>query len=157
MRFEVVILNNNLDVIIKNGTIINGHSLVSEKADIGMKGERIVKVQSKVDNNAAREIDASGLVVSPGFIDMHSHSDYIMPLIGSADSFVRQGITTTVVGMCGSSIAPIHPDRKKEFKEELAVFMPPFKDIEIPWNTFGEYLTDMERTPFASESPARAT
>jgi len=149
MKVEVVMLNEGLDVVIKNGTIICGHSLVSENRDIGLKDGRIIKVQSGIDDNTGREIDASGLVVSPGFIDMHSHSDYIMPLVGSADSFVRQGITTTVVGMCGSSIAPIHPERKKAFREELALFMPPLKDIEIPWNTFGEYLDEMDRTLFA--------
>jgi len=97
MKVEVVMLNEGLDVVIKNGTIICGHSLVSENRDIGLKDGRIIKVQSGIDDNTGREIDASGLVVSPGFIDMHSHSDYIMPLVGSADSFVRQGITTTVV------------------------------------------------------------
>jgi len=149
VKDEVVILNERFDVVIKNGTIISGHSLASQKGDIGLKDGRISKVQSRIDDSAVREIDASSFIVSPGFIDMHSHSDYIMPLVGSADSFVRQGITTTVVGMCGSSIAPIHPEKKNEFKEELGLFVPPLKDIEIPWNTFGEYLDEMNRTPFA--------
>ena len=90
-------------------------------------------------------IDARGLIVSPGFIDMHSHSDFMIPATGSADSFVRQGITTSVVGMCGSSLAPINPAIHHEFVKELVKSTPLLSDVEISWNTYDEYLEEMEQ------------
>ncbi|MGY5876012.1 MAG: D-aminoacylase [Candidatus Thorarchaeota archaeon] len=142
-------MGKQIDIHIKNGTAIDGDQHLGSSVDIGVKDGRIVEVEPEIESKAEKVVNAKGLVVTPGFIDMHSHSDYIMPLVSSADSFVRQGITTTVVGMCGSGLAPINPARREAFLDQLVKFMPPLKDVAISWNTFGEYLDEMERTQFA--------
>lgn len=131
------------DVVIRNGIVVDGAEHTGTHADVGIRDGRIISVGAGLPDSAARVIDAKGLVVAPGFIDMHSHSDFIIPVTGSADSFVRQGITTAVVGMCGSSLAPIGPLRRKEFLEEMAKFTPQLDVTKISWNTFGEYLDAM--------------
>ncbi len=142
-------MGDQIDIHIKNGKVIDGDKHLGSAVDIGIKDGRIVTVESEIEAKAEKVVDAKNLIVTPGFIDMHSHSDYIMPIVGSADAFVRQGITTTVVGMCGLSLAPINQDNREVFVGELVKFMPPLRDVEISWNTFGEYLDEMERTQFA--------
>ncbi|MBK8879445.1 MAG: hypothetical protein IPN74_13120 [Haliscomenobacter sp.] len=84
------------DLIIRNGQIFEGSAGASlQKADIGVKGEKIVRVAPGIKGKAAREIDASGLVVSPGFIDLHAHLEPL-PLDPQAQSHVRQGVTTAL-------------------------------------------------------------
>ncbi|MHA1903152.1 MAG: N-acyl-D-amino-acid deacylase family protein [Candidatus Thorarchaeota archaeon] len=138
-------MQDRYDLLIKNGFIVDGTGGSIFRADIGVVDGKIAEVKDSIDKSAIMVIDASGLHVSPGFIDTHSHTDDILPFESSVDSFVQQGITTCVVGMCGASIAPINPDKIEEFKLELGKFMPPFKEYDIPWRTFGEYLDEMER------------
>ncbi|MHA2085582.1 MAG: N-acyl-D-amino-acid deacylase family protein, partial [Candidatus Thorarchaeota archaeon] len=133
------------DILIKNGFIVDGTGGPIYRADIAIVGGKIADVKDTIDESAAMIVDASEMHISPGFIDTHSHTDDILPFESSVDSFVQQGITTCVVGMCGGSIAPINPDKVDEFKFELGKFMPPFKEYDIPWRTFGEYLDEMER------------
>lgn len=131
------------DIVIKNGRIIDGTGNPWYSSAIGIKNGKIAKIGLKITGE--KEIDATNLVVCPGFIDMHSHTDYILPFFTRMESFVHQGITTCVVGMCGSSLAPIHPEKKEVFKESLSHFIPFFKDFEFRWCTFGEYLDEMEK------------
>jgi N-acyl-D-amino-acid deacylase len=133
------------DILIKNGFIVDGTGGPIYRADIAIVGGKIADMKDTIDESAAMIVDASEMHISPGFIDTHSHTDDILPFESSVDSFVQQGITTCVVGMCGGSIAPINPDKVDEFKFELGKFMPPFKEYDIPWRTFGEYLDEMER------------
>lgn len=133
------------DILIKNGLVIDGDQHCNSAVDIGIKNGKIKSVQSNLQSNAVVVIDAENLTVTPGFIDMHSHSDFMIPVVGSADSFVRQGITTSVVGMCGSSLAPINPLKRDEFVKEIINSQPLLEDAQIPWNTYDEYLDEMER------------
>lgn len=119
------------DIVIKNGTVVDGVDHTKSRADIAIPNGEIVSVRTDIAGSAARVLDAKDHIVAPGFIDMHSHSDFIIRITGSADSFVRQGITTTVVGMCGSSLAQIGPLKRDAFLEEIAKFTPQLKDIEI--------------------------
>ncbi len=93
------------DFLIKNGTVIDGGGAPPEKLDIAVTGSKIVKTGK--DLGAAREtIDASGLTVTPGFIDSHSHSDSAVLTFPGHTEKIQQGITTAVAGMCGGSAAP---------------------------------------------------
>ncbi|MCK5529571.1 MAG: D-aminoacylase, partial [Kiritimatiellae bacterium] len=96
-----------LDIKISGGSVLDGTGSEAMLTDIGIRGERIVAVGdlSKVD--ADYEVDASGKVVCPGFIDVHSHSDTYLILEPSAHSKLFQGVTTEVVGNCGASAAPL--------------------------------------------------
>ena len=107
----------NFDIIIKNGKIINGTGNPWYYGEIGIKEGKIVKISSKIKTDALKVIDAKGLVVCPGFIDIHSHTDWILPVSRTQESTLYQGVTTSVVGMCGDGRAPIPEGREEEFKK----------------------------------------
>ncbi|MBD3255650.1 MAG: amidohydrolase family protein [Candidatus Lokiarchaeota archaeon] len=138
-----------MDILIKNAKIIDGCGNPWFRAEIGISDGKISKIASKINADAKKIIDAKEMIVCPGFIDVHSHTDFIFPFYSRADSFVQQGITTCVVGMCGQGLAPIHPNRVDEFRKSMGEIVPVFKEIDIKWNTFSEYIKEMvkRRTP----------
>jgi N-acyl-D-amino-acid deacylase len=93
------------DLVIRGGRLVDGTGNPWSYADIGVRGDRIVSIGRVPGGVSNREIDAGGLVVAPGFIDMHSHSDWVLLEDGDAQSKVRQGVTTEVLGE-GSSAGP---------------------------------------------------
>jgi N-acyl-D-aspartate/D-glutamate deacylase len=93
------------DLLVRNGRIVDGTGNPWFKGDVALRKDRIVAVGRKLHGAAAREINASGLVIAPGFIDMHSHSDWVLLEDGNAQSKIRQGVTTEVIGE-GSSAGP---------------------------------------------------
>ena len=97
------------DVLIKNGTVYDGSLEPPARLDIGIRGERIVKVAASIGGAAARVIDAAGMIVTPGFIDLHTHVDDGMyfPENRACLNFLLQGVTTVAVGQCGTSAWPI--------------------------------------------------
>ena len=95
------------DTLIKHGTIIDGTGKLRYDADLGITGGRIAAISKLEKVEAGQVIDASGLVVSPGFIDMHSHSDVTLLDDPCGDSKAHQGVTTEVSGNCGYSPFPI--------------------------------------------------
>ena len=99
------------DTLIRNGTVVDGTGKPRYMADLGITGGRIEAVGSLQETEAARTIDATGHVVAPGFIDMHSHSDRSLLDDPCAESKVHQGVTTEVVGNCASSPFPSSGDR----------------------------------------------
>jgi N-acyl-D-amino-acid deacylase len=90
------------DLLVRGGTVADGTSTEPRPADVGIRGGRIARVGALSDARADRVIDAAGLVVAPGFIDVHTHADDLAERPG-ADNFVRMGLTTIVAGNCGSS------------------------------------------------------
>ena len=97
------------DTLIANGTVIDGTGRLRYDADVGITGGKIAAIGSLEDSEAARVIDATGLVVAPGFIDMHSHSDLSLIDDPGGESKVHQGVTTEVTGNCGESPFPVGP------------------------------------------------
>ena len=124
-------------LLIRNGTVVDGSGAPARAADVAVEGDRIAAVGPNLAGEAARVIDAKGLMVAPGFIDIHSHSDLVYDKCPAAESKVRQGVTTEVVGMCSFSPAPVAPGRA-ELVQEWAGGIG--GRIPITWNTFGEYL-----------------
>ena len=88
------------DLVIKNGTVIDGTGVPGIKADIGILNGKIAKIGNILEN-ADTTIDATGLVVSPGFIDSHSHADHKVFYFPEQREKLEQGITTSVAGQCG--------------------------------------------------------
>lgn len=131
------------DVIIKNAYVIEGTGSPRFEADIGIEESKIVKIGDLKNEEAAHMIDATGLVASPGFIDMHSHSDYTLLINPKAESKIRQGITTEVIGNCGSSAAPLN----EIIKEEVMKAMPILEEsgLRLDWSTMKEYLDRLEK------------
>jgi len=128
------------DILIKNGMVVDGTGEPRYRADIAIEGDRIINIGLVEDAEADITIDASGYIVTPGFVDMHSHSDFSLPVLPTADSYVHQGITTVVIGQCGSSPAPLLERTRKLVLERTAVPLP-----WDEWSTFGSYLDYYER------------
>lgn len=138
-----------LDHLIKNGQIVDGSGGVPFIGDIGIAGDEIVFVRRTAGDNAdhgqggapeARHtIDAAGLTVTPGFIDIHCHSDAVLFHANKNPQRLWQGFTTEVIGNCGMSLAPIN---KKNLHLLQRYCDPHFSHMPIPydWSSFGEYL-----------------
>lgn len=122
------------DVVLRGGKIVDGSGNPWYHGDVAIRGERIVAV-GRVPGKGKREIDATGLIVAPGFIDMHSHSDYLLLENGDAQSKIRQGVTTEVLGE-GQSAGPY----LGKLKPESA------RGKTIKWTTLGGYFDELERS-----------
>jgi N-acyl-D-amino-acid deacylase len=126
-------------IVISGGTVIDGTGAEPVAADVAVADGRIVDIGSDIATGEAETVDATGLVVAPGFIDIKTHSDWTLPLMPQAESKIRQGVTTEVIGHCGYSCAPALPGKV----EALAEYLSP----SAPWLTFREtsfadYLTN---------------
>ena len=141
-----------LDVLIRNGLVVDGTGNPWFRADIGIKDGRIVKVSRVISEEADRVINADGLIVAPGFIDLHNHSD-IIEMTGSillnrtAENLVMQGITTIVTGNCGYSAAPLSESLRKKLKERIAKAVKAgiiSESVEIDWLTMREWMSRVE-------------
>ncbi len=100
------------DILIRGGTVIDGSGRLGERADVAIEGGRIAKLGPDLPRDAERIVDAGGLTVTPGFIDIKTHSGFHVPLINpKAESKVRQGITTETYRPCGFSCAPVLPGK----------------------------------------------
>jgi len=152
-----------LDLIIKNGILVDGTGNPWIKSDVGVQGEKIVRIGDLYRVQAEKVIDAKGFVVSPGFFDIHAHTDYQVLSYPSAKSRIAQGITTDVSGNCGFSVGPygkkwqidwwvankpkdekgeniwvaLWPEAEKILEDELG--------IKHSWRTVGEYLSLVEK------------
>ena len=127
------------DIIIGGGKVINGTGGPWFKADIGIKDGQIAVIGDLTEAEAGKTIDASGLVVSPGFIDAHSHSDSALLANAKAESKIRQGVTTEVIGQCGSSAAPLSEKERAKADDFLSDW-----GVECTWLTMGEYIEALE-------------
>ncbi len=127
------------DLLIKNGTLLDGTGAKEIRADIGICGERIEAIGDLSKAEAGQTIDATEKTVCPGFIDVHSHSDAYLLIEPRASSKVFQGITTEVCGNCGASVAPRLGDAKlpSDWQD---------KPFPGPWSTVAEYRHLFEQT-----------
>jgi N-acyl-D-aspartate/D-glutamate deacylase len=124
------------DLLIRNGKIVDGTGNPWFYSDLAIRGNKIVALGKIPAKKARREIDAKGLIVAPGFIDMHSHSDYLLLEDGNAQSKIRQGVTTEVLGE-DSSPGP--------FQGKLAGKQFSVRGKKEKWTTLGGYFDLVER------------
>ncbi len=137
-----------LDVLIKGGTIVDGSGQPARKGDIGIRDGRIAAIGT-ITEAARQTIDAKGRVVSPGFVDVHTHYDAQAFWDGTLSPSPYHGVTTVVAGNCGFSIAPLSKEAGPYLMKMLArVEGMPLESLEkgVPWDwqTFGEYLDRLE-------------
>ncbi|NOY08110.1 MAG: D-aminoacylase [Spirochaetes bacterium] len=133
-----------LDLIIKKGLIVDGKGKKAYHADIGIQGEKIKKIGNLTSFSSRKYIDAEGLTVAPGFIDMHSHSDLGFLSSPFTEPKIMQGITTEVVGNCGMSLAPVEKTKLALLKKYLAPFQGGIVELPWDWKSFGEYLNHLQ-------------
>jgi N-acyl-D-amino-acid deacylase len=124
-------------LLLRGGTVVDGTGAPGRAADVAIEGDRIAAVGPKLAGEAARTIDATGQVVAPGFIDAHSHSDLFYFGVPSAESKVRQGVTTEVVGMCSFSQAPLRADQREVIQGWAGGIG---ANLDLRWETFAQYL-----------------
>ncbi len=117
------------DLVIQGGTLVDGSGGRAWQADVAVQGDRIAAIGDLSSASRKRTIDAKGLVVAPGFIDMHNHSDDSLLDEPKCESMIRQGVTTMVLGE-GASQGPVRPDGRKSAS---------------PWTTLGGYFDYVEK------------
>jgi N-acyl-D-amino-acid deacylase len=132
------------DLLISNGTLIDGTGAPARRADVAIAGGRIVEV-GELSGAARRTIDAHGLVVAPGFIDPHTHYDAQICWDGAATPSSWHGVTSVVMGNCGVGIAPCRPQTREIAMRDLVnVEAIPFEVLEAgitwDWETFPQYM-----------------
>jgi N-acyl-D-amino-acid deacylase len=117
-------IDETFDVVIKNGTLVDGIKNETTRADIGIIGEYIKKIGNLQNATGKTVIDATGRIVSPGFIDIHTHTDIEILINRKAESKIRQGVTTELGGNCGGSPFPMKqplPDYERSLAEEANI------------------------------------
>jgi N-acyl-D-aspartate/D-glutamate deacylase len=132
------------DVVIRNGLVVDGTGAPGRLADVAVQDGRIVAI-GEVSESGAQEIDAQGLVVAPGFVDVHTHFDAQVFWDTTLSPSPLHGVTTVISGNCGFTIAPLEPEHGDHMMQMLArVEGMPLSSLQqgVPWNwrTFGEYL-----------------
>jgi N-acyl-D-amino-acid deacylase len=127
------------DILIQHGTVVDGSGAPSFRADIGVRNGLIESVGDLSKDDASSRIDAQGLVIAPGFIDVHTHSDVTLLVNPKAESAVRQGVTTQVFPNCGQGTAPAVGEALKNVEEQLRPY-----DLQVSWRSVGEFFSHLE-------------
>jgi len=133
-----------LDYLIKNATVVDGTGAAAYTASVGVQGDRIAAIITEGELPEAKKvIDAKGQLLTPGFIDAHSHVDAALPLYPAVDNDIMQGITTAVAGNCGMTIAPAwNEEFINNYLEKLML-----QEIKPCWKSYGEWLDYVSSFP----------
>jgi N-acyl-D-amino-acid deacylase len=140
------------DIVIRHGDVVDGTGAGPVRADVAIDGDKITAVGT-VTGTGRREIDASGRLVTPGFVDIHTHLDAQLFWDPAASSSCWHGVTTVVLGNCGVTFAPVRPGQEKY----LAGMMDSVEDIPADtimagvtwgWETYGDYLRALRQRRF---------
>ena len=134
-----------MDALIRGATVYDGSGAPGVQQDVAIRGSRIAALGDQAANLAGPQevIDAGGLALAPGFIDMHSHADHTLPAYPRATNSISQGVTTEVVGLCGFSAAPVSTEgeRAEQLHDQSRGLGP---DLDWSWVSFGDYLDRFE-------------
>jgi N-acyl-D-aspartate/D-glutamate deacylase len=140
------------DTIIKGGTIVDGTRVPRYKADIGVKNGKIAKIGRLNSSDATKVVDASGLIVAPGFIDLHTHYDAQIHWDPYCTIGSWHGVTSATIGNCGFGFAPLRPQDAERSMLALSrnesIPLEPMKvSIKVDWETFPQYMDRIARLP----------
>lgn len=130
--------------LIRGGLVLDGTGRPGRRADVLLRGDRIVEVGERLEAAGARIVDATGLAVAPGFIDMHAHSDLAVLTDPAHLAKVSQGVTTEVVGQDGLSYAPATDDTMPVLREQLAGWNGVPADLDLSWRSVAAYLDTVD-------------
>lgn len=132
------------DVVLRGGLMVDGTGGPPRRTDVAVSGGVIAAIDDLAGVTAVREIDATNKIVSPGFIDIHTHSDFSHFVDPRAESQIRQGVTTEAIGQCGSSLAPCSPEHR------TSLFASTGSREHGHWHTYGELLSAMDEADIAT-------
>ena len=153
------------DLVIRNGTVIDGTGSPGFAADVAIDGESVTKIGKSI-GPGKKEIDAKSHVVAPGFIDSHTHMDAFVVQYPHGNPVVNYGVTTIIIGDCGASCSPVplKPEPRQVLVQYLRRVLDKYvDDKDWKWSTFGEYLNYLEGkiavnvAPLMPHSPVRLT
>jgi len=139
-------IHPHFDLIIRNGTLYDGTGAPAQRADVGIVGDTIAAIGDLTNATTARTLDAMNRYVTPGFIDIHTHSDETVFLNPLMESAIQQGVTTEVTGNCGRSAAPLSGAARETMLRDIA----PYENLTLDWQTMDEYLARVERARLAT-------
>jgi N-acyl-D-amino-acid deacylase len=134
-----------VDLAIVNARVLDGTGKPAQWASVGIRGERIAIVGPEADLVARRTIDAEGMIVCPGFIDMHTHSDLVPLAEPGCSAKLMQGVTTEVIGQDGLSYAPLTDETLPYFRTTLAGLNGDPEGLAWDWRSVAEYLQRFDR------------
>lgn len=130
-----------LDILVKNGIVIDGTGNPWHKADVGIQEGKVVTIDRELKESSDKMINARSLAVSPGFIDIHSHMDLYLTFDPLGTPKVMQGVTTELVGNCGLSCVPVSPERIEDFKSVIGYSLGQYEQgMQLAWLTYEDYL-----------------
>ncbi|MFQ5839284.1 MAG: amidohydrolase family protein, partial [Candidatus Methylomirabilales bacterium] len=129
-----------VDVLIRGAHVVDGTGRTPVQADVAIAGDRIAAVGDLGGPPAGRVIEGRGFILAPGFVDVHSHSDYFLLVNPRAESAVRQGVTTEIGGNCGYAAAPVFG----AWREERVAHYREVYGLDHPWSHVGEYFAHLK-------------
>ena len=140
---------NEFDVVIRSGTIVDGTGIPRYRGDLAIKDGRVARISGRIPAGAAKEIDASGCIVAPGAIDLHTHYDAQLNWDPYATLSGWFGVTSLTIGQCGFGFAPTHPeDRELNMRMMNRIEAIPLESMRLgmrwDWETFPEYLDSLD-------------
>lgn len=130
--------------LFRGATLVDGSGRLPCRADVAVADSRIAAVGERIDGPAARVIDAGGLILAPGFIDIHSHTDATLSTYPQVESKAFQGVTVEVIGNCGLGVFPVQTGRAGELTDLLALHDFTLPEGELPWSDFAQYADHLD-------------
>jgi N-acyl-D-amino-acid deacylase len=148
--------------LFRGATLVDGSGAPPRQADVALIGNRIAAVAERIDGPAAVRMNAGGLLLAPGFIDIHSHTDQTLFRYPGAESKLFQGVTVEVTGNCGLGLFPVAPGRETELAEYLLLHDFLLPDEPFAWSDFASYADHLDRlgpglnlAPLVGHAPLR--
>jgi len=141
-----------VDILIKGGTVVDGTGAAAHRADVRIKGDVIAEIGADLAAHGERIVDARDCIVTPGFIEAHTHMDAVMWWQPSLDPLPGFGVTTAVIGNCGFTAAPVSND--PEVRMEMVKIFTFFEEVPIKpfldrlpwdWSSWSDYRASLDR------------
>jgi N-acyl-D-amino-acid deacylase len=151
----------SFDIILKHGTVYDGGGAQPVVTDVAIERDTIAAIGDMPDGRAGQILDCSGLVVTPGFIDIHAHSDITLLYNHKAESKIRQGVTTECTGQCGLGVFPVRPENRDALRNACSFIAS--APVEWTWGSTAEYIAALRKAgpslnvaPMVAQGPIRA-